>query len=77
VTSHLRKYTYIIYWVKRTESQKYKVLLKSSWTKSKKKCWLNLLNFGCHLLQNSLLGNIHRYPIIFSTLQKHCGSHLP
>jgi hypothetical protein len=32
--------------------------MESSWTMSKKKCWLNLLNFGCHLLQHSLLGNV-------------------
>jgi hypothetical protein len=49
----------------------YKVLSESSWTRSKHKCWLNLLNFSCHLL-----GNIHSDPIISSTLQKHRGSHL-
>jgi hypothetical protein len=50
---------------------------ESSRTGSEKKCWLNLLNFGCHLLQNSILGNVYSDPIIFSTLQKHRGSHIP
>jgi hypothetical protein len=36
----------------------YKVLSESFLTRSKKKCWLYLLNFGCHLLRNSLLGNV-------------------
>jgi hypothetical protein len=35
-----------------------------------KKCRLNLLNFVCHLLQNSLLGNVDSDPAKFSTLQK-------
>jgi hypothetical protein len=30
-----------------------------------KKNWVNSLNFGCHLLQNSLLGNIYSNPIVF------------
>jgi hypothetical protein len=30
-----------------------------------------------HLLQNSLFGNIDSEPIVFPTLQKHCGNHLP
>jgi hypothetical protein len=55
----------------------YKVLSESSQTRSKKKCWLNLLNFGCHLLQNSLFGNTYSDPIIFPMLQKHYGSHFP
>jgi hypothetical protein len=55
----------------------YKVLSESSQTKIKKKCWLNLLNFGCHLLQNVLLGNIYSDPIVFSMLQNHHGSHFP
>jgi hypothetical protein len=50
---------------------------ESSETRSKKKCCLNLLNFGCHLLQTSLFGNIYSVPIIFSMLQKHRGSHFP
>jgi hypothetical protein len=49
-----------IYW-----SQKYEVLLKSSRTRSKKKCWLNLLNFGCHLLQRRLLGNVYSNSVFF------------
>jgi hypothetical protein len=28
-------------------------------------------------LQNSLLGNLYSNPIVFSTLQKHRGSHFP
>jgi hypothetical protein len=28
-------------------------------------------------LQNSLLGNVYSNPIVFSMLQKHCGSHFP
>jgi hypothetical protein len=43
---------------------------ESSWTRSNKKCWLNLINFGCHLLQNHLLGNIYSNPIVFSMIQK-------
>jgi hypothetical protein len=43
-----------------------------SQTRSKKK-----LNFGCHFLQNSLLGNVYSDPINFSTLQKHHESHFP
>jgi hypothetical protein len=46
-------------------------------TRSKKKCWLNLLNFGCHLLQNNLLRNVYSDPIGFSTPQKHRGSRFP
>jgi hypothetical protein len=42
---------------------------------SKKKFWHNLLNFGCHLFENSLLVNICSDPIVFSTLPKHHGSH--
>jgi hypothetical protein len=38
---------------------------KSSRTRSKKKCWLNLLNFGCHLLRNGLLENVYSDPIFF------------
>jgi hypothetical protein len=53
------------------------VLSETSRTRSKKKCWLNLLNFGCHLLQNSVLGNVCSDPIVFSTLQKHRTSHFP
>jgi hypothetical protein len=40
-----------------------------------KKYWLNLLNFGCTLLQNSLLGNVYSDPIFCSTLQKQRESH--
>jgi hypothetical protein len=39
--------------------------LEISQTRSEKKWWLNLLNFGCHLLQNSLLGNIYLIPSFF------------
>jgi hypothetical protein len=46
-------------------------------TRSTKKCRLTLLNFGCHILQNSLLGNVYNYPIVFSTLQKHHVSQFP
>jgi hypothetical protein len=46
-------------------SKKYEVLSETSRTRSKKKCWLNLLNFGCHLLQNNLIGKVYRDPIIF------------
>jgi hypothetical protein len=28
-----------------------------------RKCWLNIFKFGCHLLQNSLLGTIYSNPI--------------
>jgi hypothetical protein len=49
----------------------YEVLSESSWTRSEKKYWLNLLNFGCHFLQNSLLGNVYSDPIIFPAFQKH------
>jgi hypothetical protein len=42
-----------------------------------KKFWLNLLSFGCHLLQNCLLWNVLRDPIIFSMLQKRIGSEFP
>jgi hypothetical protein len=55
----------------------YEVLSESSQTRSKKKDWLNLLTFGCHLLQSSLLGNVYSNPIVFSALQKHRGSHFP
>jgi hypothetical protein len=55
----------------------FEVLTASSRTGSKKKCSLKLLNFGCHLLQNSLHGNIYNDPIIFTTIQKHHGSHFP
>jgi hypothetical protein len=53
------------------------VLLESSRTRSKKnaECWLNLLHFGCQLIQNGLLQNVYSDPIIFSALQKHRGSH--
>jgi hypothetical protein len=51
----------------------YEVLLVSSRTRQKKKYWLNVLNFGCHLL----LGNVYSDTIIFSTLQKHRESHFP
>lgn len=51
----------------------YKVLLESSWTRSKKKHWLNLLNFGRHQLLNDLLVNIYSTPIVFFMLQKHRG----
>jgi hypothetical protein len=52
---------------------------ESSRTRSEKKYWFHLLNFGCHLLQNtcSLLGNVYRDPIVFSTLQKYRGSYFP
>jgi hypothetical protein len=54
------------------------VVLKSSLARSKNKCWFNLLNFGCHLLQNSLLGNVYSDSIIFLfMLQKHRGSNFP
>jgi hypothetical protein len=46
----------------------YEVLSESSRTSWKKKCWLKLLNFGCLLLQNSLLRNIYSDPIIFYSL---------
>lgn len=36
---------------------------------------LNLLNFGCHLLQNIHLVNVNTNPIMFSTSQKHSWSH--
>jgi hypothetical protein len=55
----------------------YVVLPESSQTWSEKKYWLNLLNFGYHLLQNRLLGSIYIDPIVLSTLQKHHGSHFP
>jgi hypothetical protein len=58
-------------------SNKVPGLSKSSRTRSKKKFWLNLLDFGCYLLPNSLLGNVCSDPIAFSTLQKHRGSHFP
>jgi hypothetical protein len=43
----------------------------------KKKCWLKLLNFGCNLLQNSLIGNVHSDPIVVTTPRKHRESHFP
>jgi hypothetical protein len=49
----------------------------SSESIGQKKRWLKLLNFGCYLLQNSLLGNLYSDPIVSSTLQKHSGSHFP
>jgi hypothetical protein len=38
---------------------------ESSRTRSKNKCWLNLHNFGCHLLQNILLGTYTLTPWFF------------
>jgi hypothetical protein len=55
----------------------YEVISESSRTRPKKKCWLNLLNFGCHLIQNSLVGNICCDPIVSSMLLKHHVSHFP
>jgi hypothetical protein len=55
----------------------YEVLSESSWTWSEKRSWLNLLNFHCHLLQNSFLENVYSDTITFSTLQKHLGSNFP
>lgn len=46
----------------------YEVLSESSLTSSKKKCWLILLNFGCHLFQISLLGNVCVYIYILNWL---------
>jgi hypothetical protein len=54
----------------------YEVQLESSRIRSKKKWWHNLLNFGCHFLQN-LLGNVYSDPIVFSTPQKHSGNYFP
>jgi hypothetical protein len=48
----------------------YEVLSESSWNRSKKKCCLNLFNFGCYLLQNSFLGSVYSNPIIFSHASK-------
>jgi hypothetical protein len=55
------------------------VLLESAQTRSKKICWLNLLNFGHHLLQNSLLGNMEvifpnavEYRLQFPLNMRHC-----
>jgi hypothetical protein len=38
---------------------------ESSRIRSTKKCWLNLLNFVCHLFQNSLPGNVYKDLLIF------------
>jgi hypothetical protein len=62
---------------KQKGSYTYRGVSESSQTRSKKKYWLNLLNFGCHLLQNSLLWNLYSNTIIFSMLQKHHVSHFP
>jgi hypothetical protein len=43
---------------------------ESSRTRSEKKCCLNVLSSGCHLLQNSLLGNVYSDPIFFFSLFK-------
>jgi hypothetical protein len=43
-------------------------VLESPQIGSKKKC--GLLNFGCHLLQNSLLGNVYRDSIILFHVSK-------
>jgi hypothetical protein len=43
----------------------YEVLSECSRTRSKRKCWLNLFNFGSPLLQNSLFGNIYSNSVVF------------
>lgn len=45
-------------------------LLASSCTRWRKKCWLNLLSYGCLLLQNSLLGCVYSDPIVFFHFSK-------
>jgi hypothetical protein len=37
---------------------------ESSQNGSKKKCWLNVLHFDCHLFPNGLLGNVYSDPTV-------------
>ena len=53
----------------------YEVSWKVPGLGQKKKYWLNLLHFVYHLFQNSLLENVYRVLIVFSTFQEQRGRH--
>jgi hypothetical protein len=65
LSSNMRQIN-LLYATTTTDQRLYEVLSENSQARSKKKCWLNLLKFGCHPLQNSLLGNSYSDPIFFS-----------